>query len=272
MRLVGSLALQKEGDAIVRYFTEPRPIQFGVGVQGGCELMAAAIDAHLYANKSHITMSCDAANAFNSVCRTKLWTELRRRFPSLEAFVRVLYSRTSNILFQSDGPPGSDGEAPDATDSSDASNSRLEVVLNNVGTRQGCSMGSFIFALMIHPYLMQLAEEFEGRVLVLAFADDVNLCGEPADVVEAYKRWKQLYTNELQGSLRDDMGVVFAPGISDATAGSLSGLGLPCGTQDGGSVGVKVVHDGLRVLGAPVGTSPSSKTPYARGWRTFWRP
>ena len=61
MRLVGSLALQKEGDAIVRYFTEPRPIQFGVGVQGGCELMAAAIDAHLYANKSHITMSCDAA-------------------------------------------------------------------------------------------------------------------------------------------------------------------------------------------------------------------
>ena len=62
-------------------------------------------------------------------------------------------------------------------DSSDAGNSRLEVVLNNVGTRQGCSMGSFIFALMIHPYIVQLAKEFEGRVLVLAFADDVNLCG-----------------------------------------------------------------------------------------------
>ena len=163
--------------------------------------MAAAIDAHLHANKPHITMSYDAANAFNSVCRTKLWTELRRRFPSLEAFVRVLYSRTSNILFQSDGTPGSDGEAPDATDSSDASNSRLEVVLNNVGTRQGCSMGSFIFALMIHPYLVQLAEEFEGRVLVLAFADDVNLCGEPADVVEAYKRWKQLYTDRARRAM-----------------------------------------------------------------------
>ena len=86
-------------------------------------------------------------------------------------------------------------------DGGGAGNGRLEVVLNNVGTRQGCSMGSFIFALMIHPYLVQLAEEFKGRVLVLAFADDVNLCGEPADVVEAYKRWKQLYTEELQGSL-----------------------------------------------------------------------
>ena len=216
--------------------------------------MAAAIDAHLHANKSHITMSCDAANAFNSVCRTKLWTELRKRFPSLEAFVRVLYSRTSSILFQSDGPPGSGGAAADVADGGGAGNGRLEVVLNNVGTRQGCSMGSFIFALMIHPYLVQLAEEFKGRVLVLAFADDVNLCGEPADVVEAYKRWKQLYTEELQGSLRDDKGIVFAPETSGATAASLSGLGLPCGTQDDGSVGVKVVHDGLRVLGAPVGT------------------
>ena len=82
----------------------------------------------------------------------------------------------------------------------------------------------------------------------------MNLCGEPADVVEAYKRWKQLYTEELQGSLRDDKGVVFAPEISGATTASLSRLGLPCGTQDDGSVGVKVVHDGLRVLGAPVGT------------------
>ena len=98
--------------------------------------MAAAIDAHLYAKKSHITMSCDAANAFKSACRTKLWTELRRRFPSLEVFVRVLYSRTSSFLFQSDGPPGDVGAAADVADSSDTGNGRLEVALNNVGTRK----------------------------------------------------------------------------------------------------------------------------------------
>jgi hypothetical protein len=135
LRLIGSLALQKESTAINRYFLEPHPIQFGVGVQGGCELMAAAVEAHLGANPSHISMGCDAANAFNSVCRSKLWPVLRERFSSLEAFVRVLYGAEADILF-------ADGDD-------------LVVVKNAVGTRQGCSCGSFIFALMIHPYLIQ---------------------------------------------------------------------------------------------------------------------
>jgi hypothetical protein len=60
LRLIGSLALQKENTAISRYFLEPRPIEFGVGVLGGCELMAAAVEAHLGSNPSHIFMGCDA--------------------------------------------------------------------------------------------------------------------------------------------------------------------------------------------------------------------
>jgi hypothetical protein len=233
LRLIGSLALQKENTAISRYFLEPRPIQFGVGVQGGCELMAAAVEAHLGSNPSHISMGCDAANAFNSVCRTKLWPVLRRRFSSMEAFVRVLYGTEADILFA------------DGVD--------LVVVKNSVGTRQGCSMGSFIFALMIHPYLIQLAEEFPD-VLVLAFADDVNLTGPPERVVLAYLRWKELYGEELQGALRDDKGKIFAPESTGVTAASLSRLGLPCGQQPCGAEGVKMVHDGFRILGAPVGT------------------
>jgi hypothetical protein len=181
LRLIGSPALQKESTAISRYFLEPRPIQFGVGVQGGCELLAAAVEAHLGSNPSHISMGCDAANAFNSVCRTKLWSVLRRRCSPMEAFVRVLYGIKADILF-------ADGDD-------------LVVVKNSVGTRQGCSMGSFIFALMIHPYLIRLAEEFPD-VLVLAFADDVNLTGPPERVVLAYLRWKELYGEELQGALR----------------------------------------------------------------------
>jgi hypothetical protein len=118
LRLIGSLALQKESAAINRYFLEPHPIQFGVGVQGGCELMAAAVEAHLGANPSHISMGCDAANAFNSVCRSKLWPVLRERFSSLEAFVRVLYGAEADILF-------ADGDD-------------LVVVKNGVGTKARC--------------------------------------------------------------------------------------------------------------------------------------
>ena len=42
-------------------------------------------------------------------------------------------------------------------------------------------------------------------------------------------------------------------------------LGLLCGTQDDGSVEVKVVHDGFRVLGSPRAPFPSSKTSLMRG-------
>ena len=236
MRLVGSLAIQKESSSINKYFLEPRPLQFGVGVQGGCELMASAIDAFLRANPSAIVLSCDAANAFNSVCRTKLWGNLRTNFPSLYALVRMMYGSEASIIFSEVGV------------------STPTIVKNSVGTRQGCSLGSMVFALMIHPYLLQLADEFPD-VLVLAYADDVSLAGAPHRVVACYKRWRELYETELQGSLRDDKGVVYAqlpyPDVALLTSeASLVALGLSCGGEDG----VKVVHDGLRVLGAPVGS------------------
>jgi hypothetical protein len=252
MRLVGSLAIQKESAAINKYFLQPRPLQFGVGVQGGCELMASAIEAHLRANPTSIVLSCDAANAFNSVCRSKLRGVLRAKFPSLYALVRMMYGSDASIIFSEEGVPSP------------------SVVKNSVGTRQGCSLGSMIFALMIHPYLLQLAEEFPD-VLVLAYADDVSLVGPPSAVVACYKRWQQLYGDELQGLLRDDKGVVYAQQPSPdspptSTRESLLSLGLPCEHEnDTGTkvVGVKVVHDGLRVLGAPVG-SDAFKLSFAR--------
>jgi hypothetical protein len=140
LRLVGSLAIQKESAAISRCFlsldfdvavSPARPFQFGVGVQGGCELMASAIEAHLESNLTSIVLSCDAANAFKSVCRSRLWGVLRDKFPSLFALVRMMYGSEASIIFAEEGVL------------------LPSVVLNSVGTRQGCSLGSFIFALMI---------------------------------------------------------------------------------------------------------------------------
>lgn len=44
LRFVGSLALSKEASLIRDFF---KPVQFGVGVQGGCELVAASISSFL---------------------------------------------------------------------------------------------------------------------------------------------------------------------------------------------------------------------------------
>lgn len=122
---------------------------------------------------------------------------------------------------------------------------------NNVGSRQGCSWGSFCYCLALHGPLSTLAGEFPD-LLVLAYADDVHIVGPPARAVKAYNRWVELYESELQGNLRPDKSVCFAPSVplEEVAAAGLPVKSLECPS------GMPVVHDGTRVLGAPVGSLP----------------
>jgi hypothetical protein len=64
LRLIGSLAMSTLSGDIQRYFLKPdSALQFGVGVQGGCELMAMAIATHMEEHPDHVDISCDARNA-----------------------------------------------------------------------------------------------------------------------------------------------------------------------------------------------------------------
>ena len=47
LRLIGSAAVRHLSADIQKFFLHPTALQFGVGVSGGCELMAAAINLHL---------------------------------------------------------------------------------------------------------------------------------------------------------------------------------------------------------------------------------
>jgi hypothetical protein len=109
----------------------------------------------------------------------------------------MVYGEASSIIFHEDGV----GDT---------------AVPNSVGSRQGCSLGSFLYCLAIHPYLLQLREEFPD-LFILAYCDDVHIIGPPELAVKAYKRWAFLYGSELQGELRDDKGVVFSPSVPEAT-------------------------------------------------------
>ena len=57
LRMLGSMALRTIVDDIHSFFM---PIQFGVGVRSGCELMISAITNHLKLNPNHICVSCDS--------------------------------------------------------------------------------------------------------------------------------------------------------------------------------------------------------------------
>ena len=61
-------------------------------------------------------------------------------------------------------------------------------IKNNVGSRQGCGFGSFLFCLALQPVLQQLQEEFPD-VLVVSYCDDVNIVGKASEVAAAYRRY-----------------------------------------------------------------------------------
>ena len=229
LRLIGSLALKLLSPSVQKYFLQPSALQFGVGVSGGCEIMVAAISAHLERFPQHIDVAADAKNAFNTWCRSQLWTTLHRNFPSLYAFVKLVYGASSDIIFFE----------PDAGASA---------VPNSVGSRQGCSLGSFLYCLAIHPLLVQMQEEYP-ELLVVAFCDDVHFVGDPAKAAEAYKRWAYLYSRVLQGELRDDKGIAYSPTLD---AELLYRLGLPV-SMPVNNEGAVTDEIGVRVLGAPVG-------------------
>jgi len=224
MRLLGGLALKAVSPGVISFFLQPKALQFGISVAGGCELMAAAIRAHLESHPSHIDISCDAKNAFNSYCRSCMWGPLRARFPSLFSLARVMYGYPASIIFPE---PGAD----------------IEEVLNTVGSRQGCTWGSFLYCLSIQGILEKLSKEFPD-LLILAYCDDVHIVGDPKRAIAAYHRWALLYGEVLQGELRDEKGQAFSPSIPEA---QLRTLGLP--------TTLPVVHDGVRILGVPVGNS-----------------
>ena len=223
LRFVGTLALVQQSARIASHFLEPKPLQFAVGLAGGCELMISAITALLDVHPEWVDIAADAKNAFNSFCRTKMWGPLLEHFPNLAALGRLMYGEASSVIFHEDGV------------------GRTEVK-SGVGTRQGCSWGSFLYCLTIQPLLQQLADEFPDCV-VLAFADDVHILGPPCRASVAYERWKFLYEAILQGQMNDSKSKCFSPSLSEANV-----------RAEGLSRAIEVTLSGTRVLGGPVGS------------------
>ena len=221
LRLIGSMALNSLSSQVQDFF---QPAQFGVGTPNGCELMIHAISARLKLHPGDICISCDVKNAFNSFDRNKIWSSLHKHFPSLEPFVRLAYWDTSSVLFAEPGD--------EATE-----------IKSSVGSRQGCSLGSFLYALAIHEDLLSLRQMFPA-CHITAYADDLSIVGPPSQAIQAYRQWSYMYGVSLQGELRDDKGAAFSRNLN-ATA--LQALGLP--------TDVKVSQDGIKVLGAPIGST-----------------
>jgi len=144
------------------------PHQYGVSCKLGAELMVHTIEATLHQNPSFVMAGFDISNAFNCVNRfamLRLLSEQPGALRTLFPMVLQLYGTPAPLIVR-------------GTDHSD--------LLSSSGTRQGCPLSSYLFALAIQPVLKELHVEFD-TVMPLAFADDIRLIG-PAEAVQAASR------------------------------------------------------------------------------------
>ena len=174
-----------------RYFT---PLQYGIGVRAGAEIMTHTIKAHLQLNPSHLVIQTDLANAFNSWSRDKLYPIVNQHFPELSHVIRAAYGNPSQVLF---------AEPNQSTHS----------IQSTVGSRQGCVAGSLAFCLAFQPILQTIAHEYPDS-LILSYCDDMYVIGTPERAAHAYRRYAFLISQHLQAQLRDDKAHAYPPAAS----------------------------------------------------------
>ena len=124
--------------------------QCGVGTSGGTELIPFVIDQYYKNGQLDAVVTLDYTSAFNSISRHHIARTVAMKRPDLLPLFLVLYSQPTILI-----PP------------------KGEILYSKEGVRQGCVLGSYLFALASDDTLQierNLAERLGGQVL--AYQDD----------------------------------------------------------------------------------------------------
>ena len=162
-RLAGVIAVRKvtaEAAALLA------PHQLGVSVASGAEHIVHSLQHSLTnATTRRALLRVDMSNAFNSCDRARVLRQLYEQ-PALSAMWRVAdfgYSAPSQLLLQ-----GCHGQH----------------LLSSNGVRQGDPLSAILFCLYIRDVLTTVSAQ--AAVEVQGFFDDINVSGEPAEVMKAF--------------------------------------------------------------------------------------
>ena len=195
-----------------------RPLQFGVGVRGGCEAIVHATRATLEEESIPLEgkwcLQVDLKNCFNQVDRGSMFREVREHLPEIAPFVEAAYGQSSHLNFGASS------------------------ILSTTGTHQGCPLAPLCTSLTIQP-VAKMIQEVEGLRQNSWFLDDGGLIGQKKALVEA------LDILAREGPPRGlhlnlEKCVVFCPGHDML---DLDPLGK----------GIERAEAGIKLLGAPIG-------------------
>ena len=138
-------------------------------------------------------------------------------------------------------------------------------ILSQSGVQQGDPLGSTLFALAIHPILLQIASEFQ--VAVAAYADNVVFTGCLSEVLRAQDRYITLIA-EVGLQLNPAESQLHVPEWRSMSASALSSIFKETPFHFlNGEVSVKMLNgdlipwrqEGMKVLGCPLGSETYCK-------------
>jgi hypothetical protein len=140
-------------------------LQYGISVEGGAEILCHRISKGI--KEKRILVALDAKNAFNTPWRRAIAAELQRN-PQFHAIINqwnFCYSRHTDLHYRHGGID--------------------TIIKSQRGTRQGDVLGAFLFALVIHPVLVEAKEKFGSEVDIVAYLDDITLLGNNSNSMKA---------------------------------------------------------------------------------------
>jgi hypothetical protein len=132
-----------------------QPSQLGFGSKGGCEAAVHAARAFVNDDSCEVLLKVDVKNAFNSVDRGALLTQVSDATPLIFKYLWQCYHQPTHLLFK---------------------DHRLS---SAVGCQQGDPLGPAIFSLAIHPVISSLNSKFNSWYL-----DDGTLGGDWKTVLD----------------------------------------------------------------------------------------
>ena len=193
------------------------PLQLGVGVKGGCEVVIHATN-HLLSSSSSNQSWClfvDFTNAFNCISREAMFVEIRRHIPPLAAWMESCYSCQPLLHLGNDS------------------------LRSCCGVQQGDPLGPLGFALTLQPLIEKLKASVAGLGLNVWYLDDGTLMGSPGDLAAA------LQILERDGPplglhLNRGKSLLFIPEDADADQSPLP-------------PDIPITRRGFSLLGCPVG-------------------
>lgn len=178
LKLAGAMLLKGHADVIREHFL---PLQYGIEVPGGTEIIVHFVRGRMRDPKV-VVAALDMRAGFQLPLREKMKEVLRDpKWRSLVGYWNAYYARPSDLHVYHKGSH--------------------TVLQSQRGCKQGCSWGSFLFSLVLHPVLVQLSQRFPN-VDVRAYIDDVTLVSDdPVAVTEAILWFDRQLRSELQSEL-----------------------------------------------------------------------